>query len=362
MARLTRVFVYISMLLLSCVSAWTTYVSLRDSIFPEPSVPISLGSAGIWNCSLLALGLSVAIGLMLFALKLAIVDGQKRLSASGIVGLCVVAFISIVFNMDVLYRTADREFFVRYSTATVKDPYVAHLARVHSDLTARRTELQRQVAKQRGELVSEISGLRSTPAGYGSRARAEEYRLTMLEHTAAVELEAIDAALASRRSAEDLLSSEQPTSIEEVELLQARLRVAAKDAGALAGLSPPEHVRLANPLFAVFARLFDWRSVGVKELFFLAIALFLDLGDVLGYSLVSSRTAPAEDPRVARGRTARRSLGGTLRLPGRWAAGRYEHLRGAWQVWTGVRQQGPVAAEPLSAPPPTISAEEPRHS
>lgn len=290
MTTFPRLLLFAGMILLTIVSMWTTYKSLHDSILPEPIVPIPLGSLGTWQCSIIALALSVAIGVMLFALKLAIIDEQKRLNMLDIVGMTIVAFISIAFNMDVLYRTADREFFVRYSAARVKDTYAKYLTDVQRTLVEKKNTLQRALAEQEGELETEIMGLREAPAGYGPRARQEDYRLTILEKTTAVELETINTALAALSEADKVLVSSNPTSLDEVEELQAKLLVAVKEPGAVAGITLPEPVKFDNPLFAVFSKLFDVKSIGFKEIFFLAIALFLDLGDIIGYSLIPDKS------------------------------------------------------------------------
>lgn len=296
MSNFTRVIIFFAMVIFTVVSMWTTYMSLHDSIFPEPSVDIPLGHFGVWDCSILALGMSVAIGLMLFALKLSIVDGHKRLSITGFVGLFIVAFISITFNMDVLYRVADRDFFLRYSTDKVKTQYASYLIDVEAALELQRQDVEKKLATQEGELESEVRGLREAPAGYGDRAREEEYRLTVLEKTTQVELRTVQRGLEAGQEADELLASATPRSIDEVQELQDKLRVAVKDAAAIAGLPLPPHVDLENPLFAVFGRLLDFRNVGFKEIFFLAIAFFLDLGDILGYSMVPNRTKrPKED-------------------------------------------------------------------
>ena len=284
-----RTIVLIAMILLTMVSMWTTYVSLHDSILPEPVVELPLFEGFVWKCSIVALGLSVAIGLMLFALKAAIVNGQKRLNIVGILGLTVVAFISIAFNMDVLYRTADRAFFLRYSNERMRGAYEEYLAEVQGTLSARRTELLREVAKQEGELDAEIRGLRKAPAGYGQYARQEDYRLTLLQKTTEVELKAVDEALLSKAEADALLRDTSPESIEEIDALQQKLRAACKDIAGASGVPLPPVVQLESPLFAVFGKLFDFKTVGLKEIFFLMIAFFLDLGDIIGYSLLPNR-------------------------------------------------------------------------
>ncbi len=289
MTGFTRSIVFIAMLLLTIVSMWTTYVSVRDSVLPEPAIDIPLGEFGIWHCSVFALALSVAIGLMLFALKLAVIDGQKRLNLVGIIGMAIVAFISITFNMDVLYRTADREFYMRHAAARIKGHYASYLASVRSDLLERRAELEKSVAAQEAELDSEIEGLRQAPAGFGVRARQEAYRLNVLQSETQVELRDINDALEAQERADEILESFAAAGLDELDRLQDALRVAAKDAGAYTDLPLPEPIRLENPLFAVFARLLDPSQVGLKEIFFLTMAIFLDLGDIVGYSLVPNR-------------------------------------------------------------------------
>ncbi len=283
---------FVAMVLLGTVSIWTTYVSLHDSILPEPELPIALPGGIVWNCSIVALGLSVAIGLMLFALKAAVINGEKRLGILGILGMTVVAFISITFNMDVLYRTADREFFVRYSNERMRATYEEYLARIQGVLSEKRTELLRELAKQEGELDAEVRGLRKAPAGYGQYARQEDYKLTLLQKTTEVEILNVEEAQKAKTQADELLRSSAPSSIAEIDQLQGQLRVACKDLAGVSGISMPEVVRLESPLFAVFAKLFDLKTVGLKEIFFLIVAFFLDLGDIIGYTLVPNRKKP----------------------------------------------------------------------
>ncbi len=289
MEALTRSIIFVAMVMLTLVSMWTTYVSLHDSILPGPELTFRFFNGIVWDCSIPAIALSVAIGLMLFALKMAIIDGHKRLNIVGIIGMTVVAFISITFNMDVLYRTADREFFLNYSASTMRGVYEDHLAKVQTQLVEKRDAVQKDIAKQEGELESEIKGFRTAPSGYGPIAKQEAHDLTILQKTGAVELETANTALAKIDEANTLLRSSFPQSIADVEQLQNQLRVLVRDVTAMAGMPMPEPVRLENPLFAVIAKLFDWRTVGLKEFFFLAIAIFLDLGDIIGYSMVPNK-------------------------------------------------------------------------
>ena len=318
MGGISKLAVFVAMVLLTIVSMWTTYASLKDSIMPEPMLAIPLGRGYTWDCSIFALGLSVAIGLMLFALKLAIIDGQKRLNILGIVGMTIVASISITFNMDVLYRVGDRDFFLRHSTAKVKSTYDTYLAEVRTQLLTQKQGTEKALARQQGELEAEIRGLREDPAGYGRRAKQEEHRLTVLEKETAVEVTGIDDAIAAQEQADTLLASSQPKSIDEVLQLQDQLRVAVKNAGALAGVAMPEPVSLENPLFAVFEKLFDFETVGWKEIFFLALAFLIDMGDIIGYCLVpaavpSKPTYDAFNPDTLP--TRRRRLAGPERIP-----------------------------------------------
>jgi len=284
-----RAIVFVAMLLLCGVSMWTTYVSLHDSILPEPVLPIELPNGAVWQCSVMALGLSAAIGMMLLALKFAVIGGEKRLNLLGIVGMTVVAFISISFNLDVLYRTADQDFFLRYSNDRMRSVYEEYLADVQGELVERRTALRRELARQQGELESEIQGLRKAPAGYGPHAREEDYKLTVMEKTVEVEIAEVENAFEVKREVDEILETAVLASIADVEELQGRLRVKSKDLAGLTGLRMPDVVRLENPLFAVFSKLFDFKTVGLKEVFFVLIAFFLDLGDIIGYTLVPNK-------------------------------------------------------------------------
>lgn len=286
MKLFTRAILVFAMIILGIVSMWTTYQSLHDSILPTPVIQIRFSENTIWDCSVFALALSVAIGLMLYALKLAIIDEQKRLNVLGVIGLTVVGFISISFNMDVLYRWAHQSFFINYSASRVKSAYEDYLTQTQQALITKRDELLKQVAKQEGELDAEIKGLREAPAGYGSIAKSEDYHLTLLQKTTGVELKTIEEAIAKKQEADKLLADSMPANIEEVEKLQHELRVLVKDVGSVSGESLPEPVRLESPLFAVFRKLFDWQQVGLEEIFFVLLAFFLDLGDIIGYSLV----------------------------------------------------------------------------
>lgn len=285
----TKFIVYVAMSILTAVSIVTTYLSLEQSILPTPVIPIRLWDNTVWNCSVLALGLSLAIGMLLYALKVSIIDGQKRLNILGILGMTLVAFVSIVFNIDILYRTADREFFMEYTTDRVKAQYADYLSEVQGVLTEKRTTIRRGVATQEGELEAEVKGLRRAPEGYGTMAKQEDYELTLKKREAEIDIEPIEAALAAKAQADTLLASSNPTTIDEVYQLQNQLRVAAKDLGSVAGIPLPPPVKLDNPLFAVFEKLADWRSIGIKEVILLIIAFLIDLGDIVGYVLIPNK-------------------------------------------------------------------------
>ena len=289
----TKFIVYVAMTMLTLVSMWTTYASLHDSILPEPSVPIQITETMVWDCSVPALLLSVAIGLMLLGLKMAIINEERRLSVLGIVGLTVVAFISISFNLDVLYRTADRDFFVRYTTDKMLHEYEEFLTEAQAKLTAKRDELRTELATQQAELASEIEGLRQAPAGVGPRARAEQYRLNLLEGETEVALQSLDEALEIKEEADQLLAQSYPQSIAEAEELQNKLRVLLTDLGAAAGIPLPQPTKPESPIFAVFAKFANWQTIGFMEVFLLAIAFFLDLGDIIGYSMIPKAKQPS---------------------------------------------------------------------
>lgn len=296
MIIITRLIIYLAMTLLGIVSMWTTYVSLHDSILPEPVIRLHLTPDIVWDCSIFALGLSVAIGMMLFALKVAIIDEQKRLNWLGLVGLTVVGFISISFNLDVLYRTADRDFFVRYSSEKMRAVYEDYLKNVQTELLAKEQKLKKEVAKQEGELAAEVKGLRQAPEGYGKMAKQEDYKLTVLQKTAGVDLESIEQAIAKKEEADDLLRKTRPAKLDEVDELQNQLRVVVKDLGAHVDTPMPDVVKIESPLFVVFAKVFDFKNIGIKEIFFVVIAFFLDLGDIIGYSLIPNKPKRKQEP------------------------------------------------------------------
>lgn len=295
MNTIVRLLFILAVVLLGVVSMWTTYVSLHDSILPEPEIAIPLPNGVVWQCSIMALGMSVAIGIMLFALKVAVLQGEKRLNILGVVGMTIVAFISIAFNLDVLYRTADRDFFLRYSNDRMRSVYEEFLSTAAAGLNEKKTDLLRQIAKQQGELDAEVKGLRTAPSGYGSIAKSEDYKLTLLAKTAQVELDAVDVALETKEKADAILRGPSPISIDDVEKMQGQLRVECKDLAAASGVRLPEVVRLESPLFAVFSKLFDWHSVGFKEIFLMIIAFLMDLGDIIGYALVPNRARKREE-------------------------------------------------------------------
>jgi hypothetical protein len=286
--------IYVGIFLLLVVSMFTTYVSLHDSILPEPLVKINLGEGLVWECSVFALIFAVAIGMILLALKLAIMEGHKRLNIMGLLGLTVVGFISISFNLDVLYRTADRDFFTNYSVSKMKGVYEKYLQEAQQKLSDKQETILKQVAKQEGELDAEVKGLRQKPAGYGNMAKQEDYQLTLLQKTSAVDLQAVEDALAKKQDADKLLASTTPRTLSEIQELEHQIRVVIKDVGAASGIPMPDVVKLETPLFAVFNKLFDYHNVGIKEIFFVIVAFFLDLGDIIGYSLIPNRKKSRE--------------------------------------------------------------------
>lgn len=313
MTFVTRTVIYLAIVLFGIVSMWTTYQSLHDSILPEPLVRIDLGGGKAWDCSVFALMLSLAIGMMIFALKVAIIDGQKRLGLLGVLGMTTISFISIAFNVDVLYRWADHDFFIRYSAEQMRSVYENYLTETQAKLLVKRDEARRQVAKQEGELDSEIRGLRAAPEGYGKNAREEDYKLTVLQKTAAVDIKSVEEALAKKEEADAALLAGVPKSLDEIDQLQNQLRVIVKDIGAISGIPLPEVVKPENPLFAVFNKLFNYHAIGIKEIFILLVAFLLDLGDIIGYSMIPNRKKrPEEDDSTLESLPALRSPGQLL--------------------------------------------------
>jgi hypothetical protein len=290
-----RFIVVIAMVILTIVSMSTTYLSLKLSVLPGPTVSIPMGEGKVWECSWMALGLSVAIGLMLFALKLAIIDEHKRLNILGLVGLMVVAFISISFNMDVFYRAADEGFFLRHTSAKMKSQYQDYMAQVQTALSEKRETLLKKVARQEGELEAEVEGLREAPEGYGQRAKKEDYTLKLLQKEAEVELATLEEAKIAKAKADTLLLSTSVGSLDEIAALENEIRVACKDVQATVGIPLPAPVRQERPLFAVFAKLFSF-AIGPMEILVLLLAFLLDIGDIVGYSLVPDKPKERKRP------------------------------------------------------------------
>ena len=279
----------IAMTALTLVSMWTTYESLKDSILPGPEVPIPYAEGESIAIAVPALVLSVGIGMMLLGMKFAVINERRNLGVLGFIGLFIIAFISISFNLDVLYRVANQDFMVDHADQQMRAVYENYLSEVTHELTEREVELKRELARQEGELESEIQGLREAPAGFGERAKSEQYKLTLLEKESQVELEKIQEALAAKEEADTLLVAALPTTPDDVLELEKELRVTVKDVGAIAGIAMPKPVEQEMPIFAVFARLFDWQRIGFMEGFFLVIAVFIDLGDIVGYNLVARK-------------------------------------------------------------------------
>ena len=113
--------------------------------------------------------------------------------------------------------------------------------------------------------------------------------MTLLQKEAEVELRALDEVQSSRQHANELLVK-SPQDLAGVEALQGELQAALKDLGAKAGIPLPEPYRAQNQLFVVFAKLFDFRNSSFMEicmsLLIMALALLLDLGDIIGFSMV----------------------------------------------------------------------------
>ena len=89
-----------------------------------------------------------------------------------------------------------------------------------------------------------------------------------------------------------------PQTLEEIDKTQAELRVIVKDLSGASGVPMPELIKTENPLFAVFEKLFDYKTVGFKEIFILITAFLLDLGDIIGYSLVPGRKKERKEVRI----------------------------------------------------------------
>lgn len=227
------------MVLLTSVSIWANYASLSTSVLPEPRVPVPLPTGGTWECTVVALVLAVALGLMLFALKLTILDEDRRLNGAGALGVIVILLLSVAFNADVLYRVADKDFYPRHAMAQTAAAYSAHLERIAAD----------------------------NPTA---------------ETAAAVD------------KARRLFLAAAPEDMEEVAAIEQTVRTALTQAGID---PPPEPTHLDSPLFAVLAHITNVQSLGVQDWFLLLLALFLDLGDLIAYRLLPARRMADPLPR-----------------------------------------------------------------
>ncbi len=278
MRFLTRAIVVVAMIGLTVVSIWTSYASLHDSVLPAPDIPIRLPNGVLWECSLFALILSVALGLLLLALKLAMIEGAKRVTLAGFLGLAIVASLSIAFNVDVLYRWANPDFYLNYSHDRLREAYDPFLAEVSAALESRREARLPEAMRPGAALDAPTEGLQ--PGASEANAAASE------------------GAFAPLREFEELLRGPLSPSAEELDALQARLRVAADDLSTQLNLPRPEAPEIRKPLFAVFDTLIDGRGIGAMEVLILLLAVVLDLGDVVGFSLIPTRprTRRAADP------------------------------------------------------------------
>ena len=95
--------------------------------------------------------------------------------------------------------------------------YEDYLQQVQTTLVEKRETIQRRVAVQEGELESEVKGLRKAPAGYGTRAREEDYALILKRKEAEVELQPINEALAAKAEADRPLNTTSPKSLDEIQ-------------------------------------------------------------------------------------------------------------------------------------------------
>jgi len=234
-----RTTVYAAMVLLTSVSIWANYASLRVSVLPEPEVAIPLPTGGTWACAVVALGIAVALGLMLFALKLTILDENRRLNGAGAFGFAVILLLSVAFNADVLYRVADKDFYPRQAMTQTAAVYMAHLDRIAAD---------------------------------------------------AASPDAVAAVDKARR----LLQSAAPQDMDDVTATEQAVRTALAEAGIE---PPPAPTRVDSPLFAMLAHLAKVQGLGVQDWFLLLIALFLDLGDLIAYRLLPARRLAEPLPR-----------------------------------------------------------------
>src|SRR5690606_21468352 len=146
----------------------------------------------------------------------------------------------------------EQDFMIRNSTDNMRSAYEEVLVGAQSELQERREAAMKIVARQEGEMVAEVKGLREGPAGYGPRAREEGHQLTSMSKPAGVDLESVNQAILAKEQADGLLATSLPRTVDDIQTLQNELRVQLKDVAAISGVTLPDPVNTENPLFAVF--------------------------------------------------------------------------------------------------------------
>ena len=131
MRRLSITLLSIATLALTALSIWANYVSLSASVLPLPTIALSLFTGATWQCSLPALGLAIAIGLLLLAIKVNAAGCGKSVGFAGYCAFAVVACFSILFNVDAIYRMTQEGYDLQLAnqqTTAVFGPYMAALS------------------------------------------------------------------------------------------------------------------------------------------------------------------------------------------------------------------------------------------
>jgi hypothetical protein len=131
MRRLSITLLSTATLALTALSIWANYVSLSSSVLPKPTFTLSLVTGAPWHCSLPALGLAMAIGLLLLAIKVSAAGQDRSIGITGYCAFAVVASFSILFNMDAIYRVAQNTYDLQLANqqpTAVFGPYMVALS------------------------------------------------------------------------------------------------------------------------------------------------------------------------------------------------------------------------------------------
>lgn len=198
----------------SFVSFLTTYFSLRETIFAVPEGAKIVGffaHTGVFlKHVVMPFMLALALALFILGLKVKFVAAGLHLQRgrvfAAVMTLVLAASISIVFNYDIIFRTAREPFLVAKQQAQAYNLYGSYLKEGRTVLTARLD----QIDKAETETVATLAGSQQKKLDSHRdvlTARIEELRKTNREQITALETERdkrlgeLTQALATRRLA-----------------------------------------------------------------------------------------------------------------------------------------------------------------